>query len=749
MKLKLNLLAAVLALFSYVATAELNDLTGQVLPAPQKMAQNTRKMLVAPKHTSFIPVESAKNIYGKRAFSTYILTLLEAFKSFPADKVYPTENALYFQVVYGLIDDAEIRNQLGDNIPELPAQGYVIRKTIENDKGIRVVIAGADWRGLFYGFATLRQMLSLEDGVLYLNYADVEDWPVFLERYASDDIEPGGFMDYLALANRKVSGFAWQNRTDWREFGTKESHLKVLADMQKATEQGFMDFMIMIHLYGTPRLEKHFDISNEEDLQNLIAKARLIASHKIGMIMICADDLTPRVGDDYVCFSDNPEEVKKFDNSIGKAHGYLMRRLYDALNPEFPNLRLAMVGAPYSLNHGVGKPGIDRYIKDWAAAAPKEVYWVWTGREVVSNNIEAKDLKEFTDLLNGQPTYVWDNSNCIDAPWPSWNTKFYPELAKDSNSIIYWNDRYFFWKWAIPYTLTANAYAWNPAGYDAERDKNIACGIAFGPKNVAVINRVRNAMLNCKQVITSGNREGFDKLLSEFEAAFVDLKAARDLNGKELPFSMVESELKLARDFMNIKVTSLAIPELKNDIVIDGTINPEEWASAADFQLTQRNGSEDKMPVNGKLGYTQQGLYIALDIPNTTALPDLPPQEHDSAVYLNDDNVEIYLQPSVSGAYGHWCFDYEGNKFEEKEAEGGFAWNGDWQLKTARTDKGWTAEIFIPVIELELLQPTQLKPGNMWKLNIHRVSKAYGIQSYSRGGDRFHEPEFFGELLIK
>lgn len=105
------------------------------------------------------------------------------------------------------------------------------------------------------------------------------------------------------------------------------------------------------------------NLSNEQEIDNFIECCRKMAEHGATYFMIAADDSTPRGVDGYKLYS--TEEQQKFA-SAGEAHGYLMKRIYDALKPEFPDIHLAMVAAPYSLDHGIGTPSVDKYVTDWA-----------------------------------------------------------------------------------------------------------------------------------------------------------------------------------------------------------------------------------------------------------------------------------------------------------------------------------------------------------------------------------------------
>ena len=94
--------------------------------------------------------------------------------------------------------------------------------------------------------------------------------------------------------------------------------------------------------WSQERIER-FDAANEEHIRQLIEYCRTAAEYHVSHIMLRVDDVLPQIEGKYQFASEN--EAKKF-NSPGEAHGYIMRRLYDALHPEFPDLQLSFCPGP-------------------------------------------------------------------------------------------------------------------------------------------------------------------------------------------------------------------------------------------------------------------------------------------------------------------------------------------------------------------------------------------------------------------
>ncbi|MDD4818468.1 MAG: beta-N-acetylglucosaminidase domain-containing protein, partial [Victivallaceae bacterium] len=710
-----GLVAAAVMAGSLIFAAEPGE---NIIPRPQKtMPVNTGRIKLAKGRLRIFLTPEAQNTEQAAAARAVLIDTLKKFPA-PADDPAAVDVGLYA----GLLPHPKIAKLLGGAVPEdIPAQGYVIKFIPGGDNGkLKVAVAGADWRGLAYGFSTFAQMLECgDDGVIYINPVDVVDYPEWPERYMSEDVAvPTDAAAWRKLVAGKISGFAWQYRADWRKFGGDDNQKAQLAAVRKVSELGLLDVMFLIHIYVTPNTEPKFNLTRPEDVQMLIDKCALAAENGVSFIMICADDYTRRVGGEYTFFDE--DEAKAFDHSIGKAHGRLMKLLAGALKPRFPELRLAMVGAPYSLHHGIGtSPEMDKYVTDWAAEAPEEVFWVWTGPEICSPVIERKDYLAFKKLLPNHELFVWDNSNMFERPMSRWNTSFYPEMKQDSRGIIYLNDRVFYpgWDWAYAYTLTANDYLWNPAGYDPARSYRAALTNLFGSGAAPLIEAVREKTVPVTAAFELGDRKALENLLPELEKSLVPFRAAG------LPDRMIKQVADSAREMVEKVAPELAVNRAAVPVVVDGVPEIDEWSAAEPEYLLPRGGGDDPLPPSVRALYDDKNIYFAFVVPNSGELPELGPQPHDSTVFLNADSVAVFLQPSMGGGYGQWCFDYAGNKFDEPNGEGGFLWNPDWQLAIRRFKDGWTAEMAVPVVELERLAPVQPAPGVRWRANFHRSDR--------------------------
>ena len=236
-----KILLVLIACCTFFVARGMDNLTGEVYPAPQQILGKAEPVVLSGKIE--FQTDRADNVmlnYGM----DHLRSLLAGGKCASGGKD--------LIIVNGLLSDSDITAALGDiAVPEnLPAQGYIIR-TVENSSDVlKVVAAGSDLRGAFYALVTLGQMLKTADGVLVLNLADINDYPDWTNRYVSDDVDPGNYEKYMRLALNKFSSFAWQFRSDWRQLEPNGRNKPTFETIQKVEKEGFLDFMFLLHVYA-------------------------------------------------------------------------------------------------------------------------------------------------------------------------------------------------------------------------------------------------------------------------------------------------------------------------------------------------------------------------------------------------------------------------------------------------------------------------------------------------------------------
>lgn len=718
--------------------------TGELLPKPREVLGAWQNLPLAPRQLD-IQTEAASPravVLGRDLLAKRISELAgqAAMNTPPPGRV----TIVLGRLQDDLVKKADARFSLKLAGLALKPEGYVIRVRQEPGE-THIIAAGVDSRGAFYAAATLLQQTGLVDGKLILRLADLNDWPDWPRRYVSD-YNPSGAaaMEFLAL--NKINGFAFQHRFEWHDFnadtpqnwGRISTYGAVLKEMKAFRDQtGLLDYMLVLNIYAD-RKQPWFDITNEADLQNLITRCQYAADNGITHIMICVDDWTPNENGRYVC--PHPTERKQFNDSVGKAQGYLMTSLFNALHQTYPEVELSVAPPVYSLlDHKAAEPAGAEYLRDLSASLPPEVFIVWTGPRVISDRVEKTDFTAFSKLVNHHRLTFWDNSECINTPLPHWVTRFYDGFAADSGGLIFLNMHAFGWPWCVPFDLNANDYLWNPKGYDPVYSYRNAVEKVYGtgtyPAVAAFISKLEALQKTTDKAAKLALIQQLEQLLKEFEK----------LN---LPTQHPTGPVTAAKAELSATNSTLKIPRLAVPPAIDGDLSDPAWAQAATFDFkAPMNSTQELQPAQGKIGFDDQTLYLGLVMHHQKPLAaPVFKDRHDDAVYNSPDAVEIFLQDAAAGFYAHFALDHMGNYFDEKDGGGAGSWNPPWRVMVKKGDHQWTAEIAIP---LTAIAPDAAVAGRSWKGNFCRVYNAEGQAStWSPVFGSFHNPVFWGTLTF-
>ncbi len=161
--------------------------------------------------------------------------------------------------------------------------------------------------------------------------------------------------------------------------------------------------------------------------------------------------------------------------------------------------------------------------------------------------------------------------------------------------------------------------------------------------------------------------------------------------------------------------STVTIPECKQPPKLNGVLNDGCWKTASkikDFVIYRRG------PVGSKTNDTEvfltrdnKFLYIGLIChnPNMQHVVQMG-MEHDDGANFSDDSVEILLGRENFGYFYHYIITC-GNMQGEGKVYKSFArdWNMPWASATKKTDKGWTAEIAIPLFIINSSKPSDIE----------------------------------------
>ena len=674
----------------------------------------------------------------------------------------------------GRLDDAhvvETAQRFGITLPALPAQGHFVTM-VPFGQSTHVIAAGADDMGVAYAAASIVQMIGFEGDHLILRRFSLTDWPDFLLR-ASGDYGPVGETWLRQLVAAKVSMYAVQHRSWWKQVGPESyaeprkgfSYEKLLGEMKQfADRTGAIDTMMLVHIYiagGSPeeRANPVFDIADDDQVADLARRLEWLYDSGVRTQMVCVDDYTDRRDGQYVCKTE--AEQQRF-GSVGRAHGYLMRRLWEELSPVCPDLRLSLVTAPYSMSH-LGGPITEeagrQYFADMAQEIPNEVALVWTGPRITSPTITKRDYLDYSALIPGQPLYIWDN-NQAGVPYPLFDVEFYPGMHTDSAwSLIYNNSHFVGWPNTLASALCANAYQWNPRGYNAAAIHEAACRQAYGPNTYPDIRTVNEGYHAAGALVRSGapDADAIERIVGGTYAALDRL----DVEGvstavprRQLSAASITPAVKQRFDL----IPEVTVPRAVGAISVDGSLDDAGWASAvalSAFEHYQNN--EDQQfagklyPTTCRLAYDDDALYLgcSMDHQGVALHEHENVGKRDGSIFFNSDTIEVFIATApVAGEYYHLAADHTQTLYDERRPGEGSNWNGEWQVGVSKGEGVWHLEMRIPFATLGTQTP---QAGDIWRANVCR---AFGQQEnqlscWARIYGSFHNPTFWGRLVFE
>jgi len=183
---------------------------------------------------------------------------------------------------------------------------------------------------------------------------------------------------------------------------------------------------------------------------------------------------------------------------------------------------------------------------------------------------------------------------------------------------------------------------------------------------------------------------------------------------------------------------------------LDGKLEDAVWAKATPITnfIDDDRGFLPELDQSLRLLYDLKGLYVGLWCEKRSG--EELRAEHtvrDDPQLWADESIEIFLDPKLDrNTYFQLITNVRGvqadARFEDTQLKkpdwtGAYAWDGQWEARTAETDQYWTAEMFIPwgIVGVE--------PGKKYRMGLN-VSRKYApvgdsvFHSYTPGGVPVH-----------
>jgi len=182
-------------------------------------------------------------------------------------------------------------------------------------------------------------------------------------------------------------------------------------------------------------------------------------------------------------------------------------------------------------------------------------------------------------------------------------------------------------------------------------------------------------------------------------------------------------------------------------IVIDGRLDPAEWAGAIEVSGFRVSGSEKLAPeqVVMRVMYDPQNLYIGVTCLESEMKKIKMAVNEKDGPFWTDDSIEFFLDPKHDHET-YWQFAATAGAAQYDNYKGDSLWNSDWKCAVQRGPDAWTVEAAVPFADLKVSAPTA---GALWGFNLCREREAGGqleLYNWANVQRVFNKVGLFGHL---
>jgi hypothetical protein len=181
------------------------------------------------------------------------------------------------------------------------------------------------------------------------------------------------------------------------------------------------------------------------------------------------------------------------------------------------------------------------------------------------------------------------------------------------------------------------------------------------------------------------------------------------------------------------------------NVVIDGHLDEAVWGEQpvmGDYRVVEPDTLvEPAYATELRMFYTERGIFASFDMeqPRDTLVQRHAPRD---SFDVNRDNIGLNLDSSGSGRYGYWVTlalgdgQMDGTVLPERQYSRD--WDGAWYGATQQTDRGWSAEIFIPWSQMAMPKEDDIRRINLYSSRkVAHLNERWGWPALPRSQPRF------------
>lgn len=646
----------------------------------------------------------------------------------------------------------------GISFKDLGEQGYFLLTDITDEK-TTIYLAANTEQGRFYAFQTMKQLLVKEDNNYYLTLTQIADRPTLSMRgtamsqwLRSSRYPPDVSIKRAAelkINFAHIGGTTLNNKlggnpsygTNWRK-PFSDSEINKIKHVIEKLRKNFIDASFSFSPRGTPPL----CYSSEDEINIIVNKMKILYELGCRHFGLNFDDLQNVGQEGLICRDD----IKIFNNDIGKAHYYFSKEVYQRLKKKHKDIKFRVLPLFYgSLNRMNDKQ------KDYLRTLgklPKEI-------EFTHCLYTEKEILDYVKLTRRKP-FIWDN---YFTGWqkhkniPFILPPFEGRASSLDNKKI---DGYMFLL-IIPYRedgslsswMTAADYMWSPERYEPKDSIQRVVTKVVGQKAQGVLHEYSGFMTKIREYYlptrTGQERQRYTQdTLDKLNRWLPKLKAAVP---SEL-FKTMRKELdgyiedyRLILEDQSNKPFPLKVKLTHKPPIIDGKLDDECWQdkeAITGFLLLRKGLSKAKEQTIARLAYDKENLYLGVTCSESNMNKiKATHKKRDSNVY-GDDCIEVFLDSEKKGEkYYHIVVNSIGTIYDAINLRRD--WQGSYEIGTKINKDSWTLEM---AIALKSISISEIKAGDRWNFNICRERRVEPKEysSYAlllRSG--FHTPARF------
>ncbi|WP_257347438.1 beta-N-acetylglucosaminidase domain-containing protein [Pseudalkalibacillus decolorationis] len=365
---------------------------------------------------------------------------------------------------------AFITKQLGTLDTELdnplPKEGYVLAAGQGNDGKKKIILAGADWDGTFYGVKTLKQFVKSHPGRNRIPEVVIEDYPEMpirgvIEGFYGEPWSQADRIDQINFyAENKMNTYVYAPKDDpyhrdqWRDPYPPDK-LAEIGKLVDEARENHIDFVFTI----SPGLDMCY--SDEGEFELLMDKAQAMWDLGVRDFAILLDDIFQ----DMNCEEDR-EKFGSAPSPSASAQAYLLNKFQkEFIETHEGANRLITVPTEYY------QDGTSTYREQFADLVDSEVLVYWTGIGITTETITNEDAEKISNIFK-HDLLIWDNFPVNDfardrlflGPLSGRDA----ELTEHGVRGLTANPMEYAQASKIPLFTVAD-YTWNPEAYDPKK----------------------------------------------------------------------------------------------------------------------------------------------------------------------------------------------------------------------------------------------------------------------------------------